>query len=124
MCALACTISSGGGESSRHRHQSDWLRLPFEPVTFATLLSAAFDTLRHASCDNATRRRTCSLDVIHAIGQETTAPAARQESLCHVNLIQAESEAGDSIEQDRQGRSSCAAQALRVKLADTTMKGS
>jgi hypothetical protein len=74
--------------------------------------------LRHASCDNA-NVLLHMLEVIDAIGQETTAPAARQELLRHVNLIQAESEAGDLIEQDRQAIK-LRGQVLRVKLADTT----
>jgi uncharacterized membrane protein len=107
------------GEQSPYCYDKDGrLRLLLQPVTFATLLSAAFDMLRHASCDNA-NVLLHMLEVIDAIGQETTAPAARQELLRHVNLIQAESEAGDLIEQDRQAIK-LRGQALRVKLADTT----
>ena len=57
--------------------------------------------LRHASCDNASVLLHM-LEVIDVIGQETKAPEARQQLLRHVSLIQAESQAGDLIEQDRQ----------------------
>ena len=53
--------------------------------------------LRHASCDNASVLLHM-LKVIEAIGQATKAPAARQELLRHVSLIQAESQAGALIE--------------------------
>jgi hypothetical protein len=58
------------------------------------------------------------LEVIDAIGREAKSPEARQLLLRHVSLIQAESEAGDLIEQDRQAIQ-LRGQALRVKLADT-----
>ena len=45
------------------------LRLVLEPVTFDELLSAAFDMLRHASCDNASVLLHM-LEVIDVIGQE------------------------------------------------------
>ena len=42
------------GENGSHYYDRDGrLRLVLEPVTFAELLGAAFDMLRHASCDNA-----------------------------------------------------------------------
>ena len=107
------------GEQGSHCYDRDGrLRLVLQPVTFAALLGAAFDMLRHASCDNASVLLHM-LEVIDVIGQETTAPAARQELLRHVSLIQAESQAGDLIEQDRQAIK-LRGQALRVKLADTT----
>ena len=77
------------------------LRIVFEPVTFGALLSAAFDMLRHCSCDNASVLLHM-LAVIDVIGQSVTSPEARQQLLRHVCLIQAESQAGDLIEQDRQ----------------------
>jgi len=82
----------------------DWdgqLRLILEPVTFGELLDGAFDMLRHCSCDNASVLLHM-LEVIDAVGQETKPPEARQELLRHVSLIQAESLAGELIEQDRQ----------------------
>jgi len=85
--------------------------------TFHALLCAAFDMLRHASCDNASVLLHM-LAVIDAIGQEAQAPEARRLLLRHVSLIQAESEAGALIEQDRQAIQ-LRGQALRVKLADT-----
>jgi uncharacterized membrane protein len=87
-----------------------------EPITFGELLNAAFDMLRHASCDNATVLLHM-LAVIDVIGQGAQAPEARQQLLRHVSLIEAESQAGDLIEQDRQAIQ-LRGQALRVKLAD------
>jgi hypothetical protein len=80
-----------------------------------TLLSAAFDMLRHASCDNASVLLHM-LETIDVMGQETKAPEARRQLLRHVSLIQAESQAGALIEQDRHliERSSAA---LQLKLA-------
>jgi hypothetical protein len=42
------------------------------------------------------------LAVIDVIGRETQLPQARQALLRHVRLVQAESQAGDLIKQDRQ----------------------
>jgi uncharacterized membrane protein len=90
------------GEQSPNIHDRDGqLRLVFEPVTFDELLSAAFDMLRHASCDNASVLLHM-LEVIDVVGQETKSPEARQKLLRHVGLIQAESQAGELIEEDRQ----------------------
>ena len=77
------------------------LRLVFEPVTFDVLLSAAFDMLRHAGCDNATVLLHM-LEVIDSISRETASPEARRKLSRHVSLIQAESRAGALIEDDRQ----------------------
>ena len=96
------------------------LRLVFEPVTFGGLLNAAFDMLRHASCDNASVLLHM-LEVIDAIGQETKSPEPRQELLRHVGLIQAESQAGALIEEDRQ-RILRSAEALHSKLATTSVE--
>ncbi len=90
------------GEISPHFYDADGqLRFVFEPVTFDELLSAAFDMLRHASCDNVSVLLHM-LEVIDAISQETKSPEARLQLLHHVSLIQAESQAGALIEQDRQ----------------------
>ena len=89
------------GENSPNIYDRDGrLRIVFEPVTFDALLSAAFDMLRHCSCDNASVLLHM-LAVIDVIGQSVTSPEARQLLLRHVRLIQAESQAGDLIEQDR-----------------------
>ena len=115
---LAKFARRGQGERGAHYTDRDGrLRLVLEPVTFAALLSAAFDMLRHASCDNASVLLHM-LAVIDIIGQNVKTPEARQLLLRHVSLIQAESEAGDLIEQDRQAIQ-LRGQALRVKLADT-----
>jgi uncharacterized membrane protein len=103
------------GEKGSHYYDREGrLRLVLEPVTFDQLLSAAFDMLRHASCDNASVLLHM-LQVIDVIGREAKSPESRQLLLRHVSLIQAESQAGDLIEQDRQAihRS---AQALQTKL--------
>jgi uncharacterized membrane protein len=106
-----------GERGSQYYDRDGRLRLLLEPVTFAELLSAAFDMLRHASCDNASVLLHM-LAVIDIIGQNVKTPEARRLLLRHVSLIQAESEAGDLIEQDRQAIQ-LRGQALRVKLADT-----
>ena len=55
------------------------------------------------------------LEVIDAIGQESKAPEVRQLLLHHVSLIQAESQVGDLIEQDRQSIQQ-SGEALQTKL--------
>ena len=103
------------GENDSHYFDQDGKpRLILEPVTFAELLSAAFAMLRHASCDNASVLLHM-LRVIDLIGQATQAPAARQELLRHVSLIQAESQAGALIEADRH-TIHVSGQALQTKL--------
>jgi uncharacterized membrane protein len=108
--AMTCLEYIGNGLAlySRLADQSPYfygqkgrLRLVYERVTFNELLSAAFDMLRHCSCDNASVL-LCMLDVVGAIGQVAKSPAERQALLRHVSLVQAESLAGDLVEQDRQ----------------------
>jgi uncharacterized membrane protein len=77
------------------------LRLVFEPDTFEELLNAAFDMLRHASCDNI-YVLLHMLEAIEVIGQDTKPPEARQMLARQVSLIQAESQASRLIENDRQ----------------------
>jgi uncharacterized membrane protein len=89
-----------GERRSRYYDPDGRLRLVLEPVTFDDLLSAAFDMLRHASCDNASVLLHM-LEVIDVIGQEAKAPETRLLLLRHVSLIQAESQVGELIEQDR-----------------------
>ena len=103
-----------GEQSARYFHLDGRLSFVLEPVTFDELLSAAFDMLRHASCDNASVLLHM-LAVIDVIGQETKAPEARQLLLRHVSLIQAESQAGNLIEQDRQAIQR-SGEALQTKL--------
>lgn len=76
------------------------LRLVFEPVTFDELLNAAFNMLRHASCDNASVLLHM-LVVISEIGQQAKTAEARQALRRHVELIRAESSAGKLIGEDR-----------------------
>jgi uncharacterized membrane protein len=90
------------GEKSPNIHdRHGQLRLILEPVTFDELLRAAFDKLRHASCNDASVLLHM-LEVIDAIGREAESPDARQKLLRHVGLIQAESQAGALIDEDRQ----------------------
>jgi uncharacterized membrane protein len=121
--AMTCLDHMGEGlakfirQGERVSHYTDRdgkLRLLLEPVTFEELLSAAFDMLRHASCDNASVLLHM-LAVIDAIGREAKAPEARQLLLRHASLIQAESQAGQLIEQDRHAIQ-LSGQALRTKL--------
>lgn len=113
--SLAYFISQG--EISPNIYDRDGqLRLIIEPVTFAELLSAAFDMLRHNSRDN-THILLHMLDTIDAIHQETKLPGARQELLRHVSMIQAESQAGALIEQDLE-RIRLRFEALQTKLTE------
>jgi uncharacterized membrane protein len=106
------------GEKSHHYYDQDGrLRLVLEPITFDELLSAAFDMLRHASCDNASVLLHM-LKVIDTISQEAKSPEARQKLLRHVSLIQAESQAGALTEQDRHYIH------LSVEAMQTKLKGS
>jgi uncharacterized membrane protein len=109
------------GEKSPHFYDREGrLCLIFEPVTFEELFSTAFDMLRHCSCDNASVLQHM-LEVIDTVAKGVNSSTvknsvkARQELLRHVRLIQAESQAGNLIEQDRQliQRSS---EALLLKL--------
>lgn len=93
------------------------LRLIIEPVTFAGLLGAAFDMLRHYSRDNACIMLHM-LDVIAMICQEVQSLVVHQELLRHVNLIEAESLTGALIEQDRE-RIHLRCETLQVQLAAT-----
>jgi uncharacterized membrane protein len=103
-----------GERTTRAFDMDDRLDFALEPVSLDELLSAAFDMLRHASCDNASVLLHM-LETIDVIGQETKAPEARRQLLRHVSLIQAESQAGGLIEQDRQ-LIHLNAQALQSKL--------
>jgi len=112
------------GEKDPHFYCQDGrLCLIFEPVTFEGLFSSAFDMLRHCSCDNASVLQHM-LEVIDAISHEAGSPKVnnsikvRQELLRQVSLIQAESQAGELIEQDRQ-LIHRASDALKMKLQET-----
>lgn len=106
------------GERSIDYYDRDGrLRLLLEPVTFGELLSAAFDMLRHASCDNAWVLLHM-LEVIDVVGREAKTPEARGLLAHHVSLIEAESQAGELIEQDRQ-QILRKGEALRLSLSDT-----
>jgi uncharacterized membrane protein len=105
------------GKGSHYYDRDGRLRLVLEPVTFDDLLSAAFDMLRHASCNNASVLLH-TLEVIDVISAETKSSEARQKLLRHVGLIQAESQAGDLIEDDRHTiHLSCQALQAKWKVA-------
>jgi len=89
------------GDTSPDYYDEDGkLRLYLEPATLTELLGAAFDMLRHASCDNATVLLHM-LEAIDLINQEPTSTEARQEMLRHVHLVRAESQAGALVEPDK-----------------------
>jgi len=107
--AMTCLDHLGNGlmkfirqseNGSHYANPDSRLHLAAGQVTFESLLSAAFDMLRHASCNNA-KVLLHMLEVIDAIGQESKATEVRQLLLYHVSLIQAESQVGNLIEQDR-----------------------
>jgi uncharacterized membrane protein len=104
-----------GGENLNTYDRDGQLRLVFEPFSFEELLTAAFDMLRHASCDNAAVL-SHMLEVLDAVGQEIQSPESRQLLRHQVALIQAESRAGALIDADRQ-RIDLKANALSTKLA-------
>jgi uncharacterized membrane protein len=108
------------GEKGSHYYDAQGrLRLVLEPVIFEDLLNGAFDMLRHCSCDNASVLLHM-LEVIDGICQEARSMEARQALLRQVSLIQAESQVGKLIEQDRQLiHLSC--EALQTKLAETNV---
>jgi uncharacterized membrane protein len=90
------------GESNPNFYDDEGqLRLIYEPADLDELLGAAFDMLRHASCDNASVLLHM-LNAIDAIRQEVKSTEARQELLRHIHLVQAESQVGNLTEQDRQ----------------------
>ena len=110
------------GDSSPNFFDSDGkLRLIFEPPSPATLLGAAFDMLRHASCDNATVLLSM-LDAIDTIGQAAKPSEVRQELLRHVHLVQNESCTGHLIDADKERIRLCCetiALTLNQKIAPT-----
>ncbi len=89
-----------GEEDSNHYDLEGRLRLIIEPITFEEIVVAAFEMLRHASCDNA-RVLLHMLDTIAAIGRATASPAVRRQLQGQVKIILAESRAGDLVEEDR-----------------------
>lgn len=124
--AMTCLDHLGAGlatfiqqkEKGNHYYDRNGrLRLVLEPISFAELLSAAFDMLRHASCDNAAVLLHL-LEVIDAIGQVTEPSAARRELMRHISLIQAESQAGNLVDADRLSiEQHSAAIALKLRTA-------
>ena len=70
--------------------------------------------LRHASCNNA-KVLLHMLDVVDAIGRETDSPEARRVLARHVALIEAESLAGNLIDEDLRAISE-KSEALKAEL--------
>jgi uncharacterized membrane protein len=102
------------GEKEPHLYDRDGrLCLIFEPISTEELFSSAFDMLRHCSGDNASVLQHM-LKVIDTISHEAVSPVekagkidsysnkVRQALTRQVRLIQAESQAGKLIEQDRE----------------------
>jgi uncharacterized membrane protein len=90
------------GEADPNFYDEDGrLRLIYDPAGLDELLNAAFDMLRHASCDNASVLMHM-LEAIESIGQGVKSPAVLEDLLRHVRLVQAESLAGALIEADKQ----------------------
>jgi uncharacterized membrane protein len=87
-------------QDSNYYDRDGKLRLILESVTFDELLGAAFDMLRHASCDNA-KVLLHMLTVIDVVGQETKSPAGRQLLQHQVDLIRAEGQGSHLIDADR-----------------------
>ena len=106
-----------GVKSSYYYDRDHRLRLVLNPVTLDELFSAAFDMLRHASCDNASVLLHI-LEVIDGLGRETKSPEVHQKLLRHVELIRSESQAGELIEEDRH-QIQCTVQALQMHLRAT-----
>ena len=75
-------------------------RLYFEPVKFSELLSAAFDMLRHASCDNVAVLLRI-LDAIQTIGQNAILENQRKELILQVERVLEESQNGQLINRDK-----------------------
>ena len=100
---MAWRSSSGRRRGARQYYdrQDDGCASSWNRSTLRSSLDAAFDMLRHASCDNASVLLHM-LAVIDVIGREAKAPEARQLLHRHVGLILAESRAGQLIEPDRQ----------------------
>jgi uncharacterized membrane protein len=102
-----------GERGSHYYDRAGRLRLVLEPLTFEGLLDASFDMLRHASCDNA-RVLLHMLAVLDVIDREAKSPAVHRALLRQTSLVEAESQIGNLIEQDR--RAVCLnAEALRMK---------
>jgi uncharacterized membrane protein len=89
-------------EIDPHFYDSDGnLRFIFEPPSTTALLSAAFDMLRHAGCDNV----YVLLHMLHMmlfIGQAAKSLEVRQELVQHVRLVLMESRSGSLIESDKE----------------------
>ncbi|HTY14974.1 MAG TPA: DUF2254 domain-containing protein [Methanoregulaceae archaeon] len=103
------------GENPCIHDRDGRLRVIFDPVSFDELLNAAFNMLRHASCDNV-EVLIHMLDGIGTIDLEMQSPEIHQKLLRHVRLIEEESKVGALIKEDRD--------AIRVKCESLQILGS
>jgi uncharacterized membrane protein len=92
------------------------LRVIVDPPTLGGLLDGAFNMIRHASRDNADVLLRL-LDAIERVAAKSSTADQRAELLGQVRLVEAESQAGSSIDWDRE-RVSCRCAELAAKLSD------
>jgi uncharacterized membrane protein len=107
--AMTCLDYIGAGlalfvETDHPRHYfsdtNGTPRLYIEPVKLSELFSAAFDMLRHVSCDNALVLLRM-LDAIETIGQKTVREDQRRALMQQVDLVLAESENSQLVSSDK-----------------------
>lgn len=107
--AMTCLDNIGAGlalyvkqdsPQSNYYDSNGQLRVIYEPANFNELLVAAFDMIRHASCDNVAVLIRM-LDVMEEIGRGIQQDEQLKELLRHVALVQAETEVGNLISSDR-----------------------
>ena len=107
--AMTCLDNIGAGLAlyvkqdsppSTYYDSNGQLRLIYEPANFNELLAAAFDMLRHASCDNVAVLIRM-LDAMETIGRGIQQDEQLKELLRHVASVQAEIEVGNLISSDR-----------------------
>jgi uncharacterized membrane protein len=100
------------GKGSHYYDRDGRLRLVLEPVTFDDLLSAAFDMLRHASCNNA----SVLLRILKSHRYPWQGKRLRRQALLHRQPHPGGKPGRQLIEQDRHAID-LSSQALRTKLA-------
>jgi uncharacterized membrane protein len=76
------------------------LRILLQPLNINDMLDAAFNMLRHASCDNASVLLHI-IKTIDEIGEGSESPVLQRELMRHVNLVQEESLVGSLIDADK-----------------------
>lgn len=93
-------FAKNGRKPSEVLDQDGKLRLVFQPLTFDTVITAAFEMLTHSSNNNA-HVLEHMLKVIDSIGQAIQSPEMRQILARQVKRIQAENQTGDITPEDR-----------------------